>query len=467
MTEKVGPAAADGARDASAPAESVLSAAPVSVLDGLLEMIADTERNAAAFAAVRLQLVDTFRSRWEYESGLAPTDGASDIPSRALRAEIAAALSIPEATAHVLMATARTLVHDLPTTLARLGEGRFSERHARILVDGIVGLSPADAAHLERRALSQAELLTAAKFERKVRMLREMISPSDMTERHREAILMREVRVDPAPGGMAYLTAHLPAPEAYAISNYLGEVAKSLVNERETRTHAQLRADVFCDVLLDEGAQFPPGEGEAGLRGPTKRARGITPTAHVTVPVLALAGAENAPASLEGYGPIDPETARRLVGASSGFYRVLTDPETGVMRSFGREKYAVPPELRRYLRQRDGTCRFVGCNRAAKHCDIDHTADWAWLGRTDDDNLAHLCRGHHRLKHASSWAVVQAADHSGRLRWSSPLGRDYTTEPEHATAPDPPPPSPASADQALPSAVAQKKWHDPNAPAPF
>src|SRR3712207_8272050 len=40
-------------------------------------------------------------------------------------------------------------------------------------------------------------------------------------------------------------------------------------------------------------------------------------------------------------------------------------------------------------------------------CDIDHTRAWAEDGVTVEDNLAHLCRGHHRLKHGSRWRMRQ------------------------------------------------------------
>jgi hypothetical protein len=46
---------------------------------------------------------------------------------------------------------------------------------------------------------------------------------------------------------------------------------------------------------------------------------------------------------LEGYGPIDIETARRLAADAPGFTRILTHPETGAVLSLGRDRYAIPP----------------------------------------------------------------------------------------------------------------------------
>lgn len=161
----------------------------------------------------------------------------------------------------------------------------------------------------------------------------------------------------------------------------------------------------------------------------------------VAVPVLTPMGARSEPGILEGYGPIDGQTARRLAGTSTGFRRILTDPETGACLSFGKTRYDVPAELRVHLRVRDGTCRFPGCNRPARHCDNDHTSpqacgvgptrDWVWEdGVTDAENLGHLCRSHHRLKHASRWTVTQTAGGKGEYVWTSALGRTCRTLPE-------------------------------------
>src|SRR5690606_16807608 len=105
---------------------------------------------------------------------------------------------------------------------------------------------------------------------------------------------------------------------------------------------------------------------------------------------------------------------------------------TGLALSVGRESYTVPSGLRAALARRDATCRFPGCGVAADRADLDHTTDWADGGTTNADNLAHLCRKHHVLKHQTGWSVRRAravhADGSasdppglgGTLEWTSP-----------------------------------------------
>jgi hypothetical protein len=309
----------------------------------------------------------------------------------------------------------------LPDTLAALVAGEISYRHAQIMVDHTRALDTAALRALEAVALPFARNLTASKFERKIRSLRERANPETIRERHVRAVTDREIVFDPGQDGMAWLSAYLPAAEALGAYNRVSELAATLQCPGEERTLTQLRADVFRDLLID---------GEAG-----DRASGVTAKVFVTVPVLTLLDRDELlghelPATLDGYGPIDADTARTLAGHAPSFVRLLTHPETGAVLSVGRESYRVPQDLKNWLQIRDVTCRFPGCSRHASRCEIDHTHDWAHDGQTRHDNLAHLCKSHHILKHKSDWQVAQARDGTGNLTWTSPAGRNYTTKPE-------------------------------------
>ena len=50
-----------------------------------------------------------------------------------------------------------------------------------------------------------------------------------------------------------------------------------------------------------------------------------------------------------------------------------------------------------FVRCRDLTCRFPGCDKPAQFCDIDHTVAYP-VGPTHPSNLKCLCRFHHLLK---------------------------------------------------------------------
>lgn len=398
---------------------AVVAAANDATFD-LFDAIAQMGRVIAGVEAMRARAIDTAIQL----SALSMSDPASasgrDLRLRSLRAELACAMRIPERTAERMMHASETLVHQLPSTLDALSSGQVSYRHAQVMVDETATLEPDAARAVESAALPFAESLTVAKFARRLRMLRERQIPGSMVERHEAEAERREVTFTPARDGMAWLSAYLPAADALGAFNRLTDMASSLRGPDEPRTLTQLRADLLVHLLHD--GELPAGCGVA---------RGIRPTVQVTVPVLVLLGkdlpAGAVGASLEGYGPIDEVTARRLAGSATSFIRLLTHPETGAVLSVGQDRYAVPADLKNWLRLRDGTCRFPGCSQTARRCDIDHTEDWAHGGGTDYDNLAHLCRGHHTLKHKTGWSV---RNDRGTLTWTSPSGHNHITTPE-------------------------------------
>ena len=218
--------------------------------------------------------------------------------------------------------------------------------------------------------------------------------------------------MDPLADGMAILSARMTAVNAIAAANRIEEYARGITADPdERRTLAQVRADIATEFLLN---------GELG-------GRTIVPTAHVVVPALSLAGVSEELAILEGYGPIDLVTARKLLADAEEFIRVVTHPVTGTV--LGVDGYKPTKGLRRWLAIRDETCRAPGCGRRAVHCEVDHTIERASDGGpTAFDNLTHLCINHHKLKTLTGWGY-QHLDRFGTVEWTSPLGELYITEP--------------------------------------
>ena len=79
----------------------------------------------------------------------------------------------------------------------------------------------------------------------------------------------------------------------------------------------------------------------------------------------------------------------------------------------------------RFVRTRDTTCCFPGCNRRAEYCDLDHTIPYGANGLTHPGNLKCLCRKHHLLKTfwvgRGGWSDEQLPD--GTIVWTTPTGR--------------------------------------------
>ena len=395
----------------------------------LVEGVAEADRELARVAAKRAVLIDQTR-QWVEATAHTSLLGIGDHPPaeraslvrQVLTEEIGTALRVPASTAEALVETSKALTHTLPGTMDALTTGAISYRHAETIVDEAWSLPASDEAAdvtatvhaFEEAVLPFAEKLTVAKFRAKARKLREKAHPETIETRRVKAAGDRAVTFTPARDGMAWLSLYLEAPTALAIHNWVTETAIGLQGPDEDRTLTQLRADVASDFLLETGQS----DGTSGIR----------PTVMVTVPVLTLLGLSEEPACLDGYGPIDAVTARELAGHAPSFTRLLTHPETGAVLSVGKKHYTVPTDMRTWLRVRDGTCRFPGCNRNAKYSDVDHTTAWEHDGETRTDNLAHLCPKHHKLKHETGWNLSQGDD--GVLVWVSPSGHRYTTEPD-------------------------------------
>lgn len=89
-------------------------------------------------------------------------------------------------------------------------------------------------------------------------------------------------------------------------------------------------------------------------------------------------------------------------------------------------RYTPSAGLARFVRCRDLTCRFPGCDEPADVCDLDHTIAYP-VGPTCASNLGCLCRKHHLLKTFCGWLNRQLPD--GTVIWTSPSGQTYTTHP--------------------------------------
>lgn len=186
-----------------------------------------------------------------------------------------------------------------------------------------------------------------------------------------------------------------------------------------------------ADSASPTGANPRTPSASAPLPTNTRRRRPVSPTGPtvvISIPALTLLGAGDEAATLEGYGPIDIDTARRLAGEASSWVRLLTHPVTSAPLVLDRQTYRVPAALRRWLGVTSPTCVFPGCNRAARDCDLDHLTAWADGGTTDADNLEPECRHHHRLRHETGWSPSHDPE-TGDLRWTSPLGATYEADP--------------------------------------
>ncbi|CAN7385265.1 DUF222 domain-containing protein [Arthrobacter sp. LjRoot78] len=419
------------------------------VADACLDGLAELGRLEARTAALKVRLAADYLQAATALTPPAVSPQDCTAQEMATVAELACVLTVTERAAGALLSDSLTLTTTLPLTLAALQAGTISWQHARIIVDETTGLDPAGAAALEAHFLDPdapnpargcpAGDLVPSRFRAKARTWRERHHRVSIEKRHTKSAADRRLEYHPDRDGMAWLSAYLPADTVAGIWERSTTAARALQGPDETRTLTQLRADAAATWLLTghtagehPGAAGTTGgtaDGGTGLGG--NAARGVpSPRAQVlvTVPVLSLLGATDEPAMLDGYGPIPPSMARRLIadGADS-FYRVLTDPRDGAPLEIGRTSYRLTKAQRQWLRLRDGKCPFPGCNNHSLDNEADHLLAWADGGTTGISNLGQPCPKHHRLKHSSAWTPT-AASQNNPPGWTSPSGRHYPSE---------------------------------------
>ncbi|MCS5729995.1 HNH endonuclease [Herbiconiux moechotypicola] len=403
-------------------------------LDEILDELVEVEAELARCAARRVRLLAEATAVRLAQA----VRGSEGLAMRSLVAEIGCATRVSEGTVARLVNEAEVLVGSLPGTLEALSSGQVSYRHAQVVVRHAVSVPVEARAAFERVVLPEAGVVTASRFERVVRRVRERVHPESIEERTVAARAERCVRFEADVDGMAWLVCHLPAVVAVAVDDRLDRLARAARSGDEVRTHAQLRADALGDLLLRTADGTGTGAEIGAVGDGWDR---VVPTVVLTVPALSLLGHDAGQARLEGYGPIDLPTARRLAARAPSFVRILTHPETGETVSVGRMRYRPPADLRLALELADEFCRFPGCARRASQCELDHTEDWASGGETSRVNLHHLCVRHHHMKHdGTGWRVTAGRDRT--LRWTSPTGRRYETRPSSPPASPWPRPAP-------------------------
>ena len=366
-----------------------------------------------------------------------------DMIHRSMVAEYSAAAHVSQGSVEYAFSDAAFLDSDHPATRDSFHQGTITAAHVREIVRAgaivreAVRDGRADAAALglyDTAAVVVAEQETPARTRALVRQIAAALAGETLVERHRRASSERSVTMRSVEDGLALITVVLPEHLAVAIMDRLTHLARRAMAARDdveavshheglfppdTRTTDQVRTDLLSDLLL---AADPSEAAGAGIDR-------VQAHIQVTVAATTLAGFDDRPAELDGFGPIDPDIARDLAGRNGGWSRLFLDPTGMVVET---DTYSPSEGMRRFLRARDQHCRFPGCRMPVRRCQIDHNHDHATGGRTSLSNLSHFCTGHHVLKHPDiderhRWTARQLPDRS--LDWVSPLGRHYSDPP--------------------------------------
>jgi hypothetical protein len=370
------------------------------------------ERDIAAAQARQLRALARIVELSPDPRGVAPFDEFTTC-------HVAPALRWTETTASNQLFLAAQLVRRLPGTLAALERGELDLRRARALADVTEPLTAEQCLVVEQRVLPRASSQTAPELRQSARRQVLKIDPEGAQRRHEQRNQVREVRVTPEEDGMANLAVYCTATDAETAFAHVDALAHASRTEDDPRSLDQRRADAAIDLLT----------GRACACGRNRGATSDQTRVHVTVPLNTLLGTDDQPGELAGHGPIPAQLARELA-ADATWRRLVTDPLTGAVLDVGTTRYRPPAALAEYVRARDRRCRFPGCRRPGRQCDLDHSVPFP-KGPTSHTNLCCLCRRHHRLKTEGGWHVKLDPDGT----WISPTARVYVTTPDPVMEP--------------------------------
>jgi Domain of unknown function (DUF222) len=346
-----------------------------------------------------------------------------------IAAEVAAAQGISHGMASGQMYLAVALRDRLPRVGALFTEGDISARLASAIVWHTDLVKDPRTLHIVDAALAcdarRFGPLSVAKAAQAIDAIVGSHDPAAV-RRAQAGARGRDVVITPADdqSGTANLWGSLFASDAAVLDRRLAQMAHGVCRD-DPRTVAQRRADALgalaagADTL---GCACGKPDCPSGLT-PDPRATSVT--IHVVADAAALDPRPESPSStahIIGGATVPAPQLAELIRDGAKVRRL---PQPGDAAS--EPGYRPSAALERFIRCRDMTCRFPGCDRSAEFCDIDHTVPYPF-GLTHPSNLKCLCRKHHLLKTFwTSWRDEQRPD--GTVVWTSPSGHTYTTRP--------------------------------------
>jgi Domain of unknown function (DUF222) len=245
---------------------------------------------------------------------------------------------------------------------------------------------------------------------------------ADAVRRRTERRTEREVWFADLGDGLSEIHGSLLSPDAHALDKRLTVLAGT-VCEHDPRTREQRRADALAALAVGAdrlGCRCGLGDCAAG-----NRPAATSVVIHLIAEQATIDGRSGTTASeVRADGLIGPELVAELAASARLVplvHPVDAAPEPG---------YVPSKALADFVRCRDLTCRWPGCDRPAFDSDIDHTVPYADGGPTHASNLKCYCRTHHLVKTFWGWRDQQLPD--GTIILDSPSGKTYVTTPGSA-----------------------------------
>ncbi|BBY21205.1 HNH endonuclease signature motif containing protein [Mycobacterium stomatepiae] len=389
----------------------------------LVDRICSSARSENRAAAAQLVAIgDLFAYRL---SRCSDTEDWAVDTMEAVAAEVAAALQVSQGQAASRLRYARAMRERLPSVAQGFKAGDIDYRTFQTIVyrtdlltdDEVLARVDAELAVNVPRWPSMTQGRFCAQVDKIV-----VRADADAVRRRKKRQFDREIWIGDLGDGISGIHGSLLTPDARALEKRLNTLAAT-VCEHDPRGREQRRADALGALAASAdrlGCRCGRADCAAGGRP------AATPVViHVIAEQASIDGRGSMPASQLGAdGLIAPELVAELAKSARLVPLVhLADapPEPG---------YVPSAALRDFVRCRDLTCRWPGCDRPAVACDLDHTIPYADGGPTHASNLKCYCRTHHLVKTFWGWRDQQLPD--GTLILTSPGGQTHVTTPGSA-----------------------------------
>jgi hypothetical protein len=416
-----------------------------------------------------------------------PLEGPAQLPEswdESITVEVAGVLAESRSAADAMLDLAHDLEVKLPGTAAAFRDGILRQSKVAIIVRATAVLDAAEARAAEHLVLDRAGRLTPGAL--RAAIARAVMEVAPKKARKRREVAAKFARVErwaEDSGNAALMGRELASDEVLAADQRITAWAQELKKAGLEGDMDVLRARAYLDLLL--GKDSRPGQDRAAARP----VGGFAGRVALTVPLATVTGLADRPGEISGIGPVDPWLARDLANAAAanpkttwcitvtdeqghavghgcarpepkrhrerardgpGFSFTATDnpwiwrlriPGAGpdllarfdpidtreCDHRFQAKGHDPGVKLRHLTQVRHATCTGPGCRRPAAQCDFEHNTPYEGGGRTCLCNGGPKCRRDHRLKQDPRWKVDQLPD--GTFRWTTPTGRQYTTEP--------------------------------------
>lgn len=363
--------------------------------------------------------------------------------------ELALRLGVATDTARHLMADALELVHRLPACWAALWAGGIAAHKARRVAQATRDLNADAAAFVDREVAPYLHAIGARALDAVVERAVWAHDLDRAVAASQAALDRRGITVDldarstsTGTGATCEVWGDLDRADALELERAIADLAHHQLLAGSTDTLDVRRAKAL-GMLARRETPIPlpdlsPGaeerraaheEWDEDVQEPpsvVSRRRDLTLHVHLSLEAIRSG---TGMARLEGSPqPISLDQVREWTQAPGTTTRITVRPVLDLDAHLETPGYTPAADLAEQTVLRDGGCVFPHCTRQARRCDLDHVVPHHEGGPTSSDNLAALCRRHHRLKtHHSGWTYRVL--HPGTYLWTTPAGQRLLRDP--------------------------------------